>query len=91
VPEVRERALAGMEWAGIELDATANRAARGVEAAIHSARSRVRVQVVPVDEESVMVRGAEAALTQVITQPGGAGGLAGTTLATMKGTGGGAT
>ena len=59
-PEVRERALAGMEWAGIELDAAANGAARGTEAAIHAAASRVRVQVIPVDEELVMVRGAVA-------------------------------
>lgn len=57
-PEVRERALAGMQWAGIELDAAANRAAQGAEAAIHSKRSEVRVQVVPVDEELVMVRSA---------------------------------
>ena len=59
-PEVRARALAGMEWAGIELDAAANGAARGAEAAIHSASSRVRVMVVPVDEELVMVRAAAA-------------------------------
>jgi acetate kinase len=57
-PEVRARTLAGMEWAGIELDAAANGAARGAEAAIQSAGSRVRVQVVPVDEELVMVRAA---------------------------------
>ena len=57
-PEVRARALEGMEWAGIELDATANGAARGTEAAIQSAASKVRVQVIPVDEEVVMVRGA---------------------------------
>jgi acetate kinase len=57
-PEVRERALAGMEWAGIELDAAANGAARGTEASIQSAGSKVRVQVIPVDEEVVMVRGA---------------------------------
>jgi acetate kinase len=62
VPEVRERALAGMQWAGIEVDAVANRATRGAEAAIHSPRSKVRVQVMPVDEEVVMVRGAEVAL-----------------------------
>jgi acetate kinase len=62
VPEVRERALAGMEWAGIELDPVANRAARGSEAAIQSARSKVRVQVVPVDEEAVMVRAAVAVM-----------------------------
>jgi acetate kinase len=57
-PQVRERTLAGMEWAGIELDAVANGAARGAEAAIQSAGSKVRVQVIPVDEEVVMVRGA---------------------------------
>jgi acetate kinase len=57
-PEVRERTLAGMEWAGIELDAATNGAARGTEAAIQSAGSKVRVQVIPVDEEVVMVRGA---------------------------------
>jgi acetate kinase len=59
-PEVRARALAGMEWAGIELDAAANGAARGAEAVIHSASSRVRAVVVPVDEELVMVRAAAA-------------------------------
>ena len=59
-PEVRARTLAGMEWAGIELDASTNGAARGAEAAIHSAGSRVRVHVVPVDEELVMVRAAGA-------------------------------
>jgi acetate kinase len=47
-----------MGWAGIELDAAANGAARGKEAAIQSAGSRVRVQVIPVDEELVMVRAA---------------------------------
>jgi acetate kinase len=62
VPEVRERVLAGMGWAGIELDAGANRAARGAEAAIHAGGSKVRVHVFPVDEELVMVRGARAAL-----------------------------
>jgi acetate kinase len=62
VPEIRERALAGMEWAGIELDPAANRAARGAEAVIQSSRSKVRVQVVPVEEERVMVREAEAAM-----------------------------
>jgi acetate kinase len=62
VPEIRERALSGMEWAGIELDAEANRAARGAEAAIQSANSRVRVHVVPVDEDAVMVRAACAVM-----------------------------
>jgi acetate kinase len=60
VPEVRERALAGMAWAGIELDTAANGSARGAEASIHSHASKVRVQVIPVDEELVMVRAATA-------------------------------
>jgi acetate kinase len=64
VPEVRERALGGMEWAGIALDPAANRAARGAEAAIQAAGSRVRVQVIPVDEEAVMVRGAAAVMDE---------------------------
>ena len=58
VPQVRERALSGMAWAGIELDPEANSAARGAEAAVQSVRSVVKIQVIPVDEELVMVRGA---------------------------------
>ena len=58
VPEIRERTLSGMEWAGIELDLAANRSARGAEVAIQSSSSRVRVHVVPVDEDAVMVRAA---------------------------------
>jgi acetate kinase len=59
VPGVRERILSGMQWAGIELDRAANEAARGQESRIDSPSSRVRVQVVKVDEELVMVRAAE--------------------------------
>lgn len=58
VPAVRQRILAGMQWAGIEVDATANEAARGQEARIDSARRPVRVQVIPVEEEGVLVRAA---------------------------------
>jgi acetate kinase len=65
VPQVRERALRDMAWAGVELDPAANRAAGGVEAAIHAPQSKVRVHVIPVDEELVMVRGAEAAVARV--------------------------
>ncbi len=72
-PEVRERALAGMGWAGIELDAAANGAARGAEAAIQAAGSKVRVQVIPVDEEVVMVRGTVGVMGQRTVHPGAAG------------------
>ena len=60
VPQVRERTLANMTWAGIELDKPANSAAQGAEAAIQSVHSIVKVQVIPVDEELIMVRGAES-------------------------------
>jgi len=51
--QVRERVLEGMEWIGIELDRAANRATAQV---ISSERSRVRVFVVPTDEEAMIAR-----------------------------------
>ena len=50
---VRERVLEGMEWIGIELDRTANRAS---ELVISSDRSRVRVFVIPTNEEEMIAR-----------------------------------
>jgi len=58
VPAVRQRILAGLSWAGIEVDPAANDAARGQEARIDSAQLPVRVQVIPVEEEGVLVRAA---------------------------------
>ena len=55
-PGVRERALAGMGWAGVELEAEANRNVVGAEALISSSRSRVAVMVCPVDEEVLICR-----------------------------------
>jgi acetate kinase len=53
--QIRERACAGMKWAGIRLDAVANRAAdpRHVSA-IHDRAARVQILVVPNDEERVI-------------------------------------
>ena len=59
VPEVRARILSGLEWAGIDLDHAANRAAKGSGSRLSAAASRVRVWVVPVDEELLMVRAAQ--------------------------------
>ena len=59
VPEVRAKILSGLEWAGIELDRPANQAARGSESRISAPASRVRIWVVPVDEELLMVRAAQ--------------------------------
>jgi acetate kinase len=51
--QVRQRVLEGMEWIGIELDRVANRANAQV---ISSERSRVRVFVIPTDEEMMIAR-----------------------------------
>ena len=50
---VRERVLEGMEWIGVELDRVANRASTQV---ISSDRSRVRVFVIPTNEEAMIAR-----------------------------------
>lgn len=59
-PLVRERILAGMEWAGIALDAEANRAAVGTEARVSRPQSRTEIWVIPVDEATILAREAVA-------------------------------
>jgi acetate kinase len=53
-PEVRARILAGMEWAGIVLDAARNRAARTGEARIDAVRGGPAIWVLPVDEAAII-------------------------------------
>jgi acetate kinase len=60
VPGVRERALAGLAWAGVVLDPARNAAARGGDARIDASPAGVRLQVVAVDEEAVLARAAAA-------------------------------
>jgi acetate kinase len=60
VPGVRARAVAGLTWAGVTLDAALNEAARGGDARISAAAAAVRVHVIAVDEESVLARAAAA-------------------------------
>jgi acetate kinase len=50
---VRERVLEGMEWIGVEMDRTAN---RGSAQVISTERSRVRVFVIPTNEEAMIAR-----------------------------------
>ncbi|MGA7538189.1 MAG: hypothetical protein WBW93_05430 [Steroidobacteraceae bacterium] len=69
VAEVRARILSGLEWAGIELDPAANRAATGSECRISAVGSRVTVRVIPVYEELLMVRAA-VAVAKLLQQPG---------------------
>jgi len=61
--QVRERVLEGMEWIGVELDRTANRASAQI---ISSERSRVRVFVIPTDEEAMIARQTVAALDRAV-------------------------
>ncbi len=68
MPEIRERILAPLGWAGIALDLPANRAARGGEARIGRAGAPIAVWVIPVDEEQTLARAALACATR---QPAG--------------------
>jgi acetate kinase len=52
-PEIRRRCLSDFEWAGIELDRERNEVGA---VRISSDRSRVRLFVVPADEERIMAR-----------------------------------
>jgi acetate kinase len=59
-PGVRSRALTGLGWAGVALDEARNQAARGAEARISASTAPVGVQVIAVDEESLLARAAAA-------------------------------
>jgi len=64
VPGVRARAVAGLGWAGVRLDAASNEAARGGDARISASASSVTVQVIAVDEESVLALAAAAIVSR---------------------------
>jgi acetate kinase len=66
VPAVRGQILAGLQWAGIQLDRAANEAARGQEARITLAHSQIAVQVIPADEDAVLT----AAALSLLGPPG---------------------
>jgi len=55
-PEVREWALSGLEYMGIELDTKANAKTTGGEGEITKRSSRVKVLVVPTNEEKTIAR-----------------------------------
>lgn len=60
VPAVRALILAGMQWAGIQLDAAANEACRGQEGRIASPNSQVAVHVIPAEEDAMLIAAALA-------------------------------
>ena len=53
-PEIRRRILRGFEWAGIHVDAEANLASVGIDGSIGAPASRAAVEVIRVDEASVL-------------------------------------
>jgi len=55
-PEVRARICAGMEWAGLHLDAAKNQEAVGREAMISSEDSKLFAYAIPTDEELLIAR-----------------------------------
>ena len=68
--EIRERILAGMEWAGIRINPSRNRETTGKEGEIGAPDSRLRVVVIPADEELVIARETVACLTPSRKRPG---------------------
>jgi len=54
-PEIRSMICNNMEMLGIELDEEKNRGAKGVESIISSEKSKVKVLVIPTDEEKMIV------------------------------------
>lgn len=63
-PEIRERILAGMEWAGIVLDRELNHAANGSEACISRDDGPVAVWAITVDESQLLAEEAASLLMQ---------------------------
>ena len=61
-PEIRRGILRGFEWAGIGIDPQANLACVGIEASIAAPTSRAAVEVIRVDEASVLASEAAALL-----------------------------
>lgn len=64
LPEIRRRILDGLTWCGLVLDAEANAASGEGERRISASDSRVQAWVIPVDEESVLVREAVEVLAR---------------------------
>ncbi len=52
--EMREAVCSGLEFMGVKFDAEANRGARGVDKILSAADSKVKIAVIPTDEELVI-------------------------------------
>ncbi len=61
-PEIRRRILSGLGWAGIDINPETNRACVGIDGSIGTPASRAAVEVIRVDEASVLAGEAAALL-----------------------------
>jgi acetate kinase len=55
-PAIRERICAGMDWCGLRLDVERNASTKGSEGRISADASGIEIYVIPVDEESIIIR-----------------------------------
>ncbi len=69
-PAIRERILAGMEWAGIVLDRQRNLVARDAEACLSQDDSPVAIWTIPVDEAQLQAEAATDLLMRAMTRNG---------------------
>lgn len=60
-PEIRKRICADMTWCGLQLDEKRNQLASGVEMLISADSSRIKVYVIPVNEEILIAEDARTA------------------------------
>ena len=63
-PAIRERSCRGLEFLGVELDEQANRQAARHEALISKPEARVKVFVIPTNEELVIATDTETIVRQ---------------------------
>lgn len=63
---VRGQILAGLEWAGIHLDAAANTATEAGERRISAPDSRVEIWIIPVDEAAILAEEAFQLLVRAV-------------------------
>ncbi len=71
---VRAGILAGLDWAGIRLDAERNRAVTAAPAVLHSPNSQAEIHVLPVDEAALLAQEAITLVGGLSTSPTQTGG-----------------
>lgn len=60
--EIRQRICLNMQWCGLEIDESRNQSANGTQTLISSNDSKIRVYVMPVDEEILIAEDANKAV-----------------------------